>query len=99
MSALFPSFQFGKLEFPQKVDVKIVLNLDPAKTRADGKIHDCTAHVNLKYNGSADTCTSSSGSREFAHEGPASTTFKYYVISKYKELLQDFLKRRGIRLC
>ncbi|KAJ7377048.1 Mucin-5B [Desmophyllum pertusum] len=48
-------------------------------TRADGKIHDCTAHVNLKYNGSADTCTTPSGSREFAHEGPASASFKYYV--------------------
>ncbi|XP_078379524.1 uncharacterized protein LOC144662558 [Oculina patagonica] len=73
------SIQFGTLEFPQKVDVMITLSLDPDKTRADGKIHDCTTHVNLKYIGPADTCTSSSGSREFAHEGPATASFKYYV--------------------
>ncbi|KAJ7377053.1 hypothetical protein OS493_031011 [Desmophyllum pertusum] len=74
---------FGKLKFHQNVDLKINANLDPGRTRADGKIHDCTAHVNLKYNGSADTCTTPSGSREFAHEGPASTSFKYYVKRTY----------------
>lgn len=79
-------FQFGTLKFAQTVGVKINVNLDPGKTRADGKIHDCTVHVNLKYNGSADTCTSSSGSREFAHEGQASTSFKYYVKSKFAKL-------------
>ena len=79
-------FQFGTLEFAQTVGVKIKLNLDAGKTRADGKIHDGTVHVNLKYNGSADTCSSSSGSREFGHEGPASTSFKYYVKSKFAEL-------------
>lgn len=82
----FFHFQFGTLEFAQKVGLKIKVNLDPGKTRDDGKIHDCTVHVNLKYNGSADTCTSSSGSREFAHEGPASTSFKYYVNRKFTEL-------------
>jgi len=78
--------QFGKLEFAQTVGVNIKVNLDPGKTRAVGKLHDCTVHVNLKYNGSADTCTSPSGSREFVHEGPASTSFKYYVKSKFTEL-------------
>ena len=82
----FFHFQFGTLEFAQTVGVKINVNLDPGKTRADWKIHDCTVHVNLKYNGSADTCTSFSGSREFVHEGPASTSFKYYVKSKFEEL-------------
>ena len=82
----FFHFQFGTLEFGKTVGVEIKVNLDPAKTRADGKIHDCTVHVNVKYNGSADTCTCSSGSREFAHEGPASTSFKYYVKSKFAEL-------------
>lgn len=86
---LVPGFlhlQFGTLEFAQTVGVKIKVNLDLGKTRAEGKIHDCTVHVNLKYNGSADTCTTSSGSREFAHEGPSSTSFKYYVKSKFAEL-------------
>lgn len=82
----FFHFQFGKLKFAQTVGVKINVKLDPGKIRADGKIHDCTVHVNLKYNGSADTCTSYSGSREFVHEGPGSTSFKYYVKSKFVEL-------------
>lgn len=73
------SFKFEKLEFYQKVSLSIKLNLDPGKTRADGKIHDCTVYVNLKYNGSADTCSSASGSREFSHQGPSSASFKYYV--------------------
>ncbi len=85
--SVFLHLQFGTLEFPQKVDVMITLSLDPDKTRADGKIHDCTTHVNLKYIGPADTCTSSSGSREFAHEGPATASFKYYVKRKFIELL------------
>ena len=80
-------FQFGQLKFSERVRLKCRFNLDLHKTKNDGKIHDCTTYVNVKYNGSVNTCSSPSGSREFTHDGPATASFQYYVKRKFAPLL------------
>ena len=65
------------------VDLRMTFNLDSLKTHADGKLHDLTTHVILKYNGSLDTCSSFSGSREFTYEGRTTTSIRYYVPRKF----------------
>ncbi|XP_068712006.1 uncharacterized protein [Montipora foliosa] len=73
------TIKFGQLKFSEWVDLRCTFNLDKHKTNQDGKIHDCTTHVVVRYNGSINTCSSSSGSREFTNEEPATVHFKYYV--------------------
>jgi len=75
-------FQFGQLKFEKTVDFEVTFDLDSDKTKADGKIHDLTTHVNVRYNGSVNSCGSSSGSREFTNDGSATASIKYYVKRK-----------------
>ena len=72
------------MKFWETIDLKVTFGIDLHKTRADGKVHDLTTHVNVKYNGSVGTCSSFSGSREFTTEGPATVSVKYYVPRKFE---------------
>ena len=74
----------GPLKFWETIDLEVTFDIDLHKTRAEGKVHDLTTHVNVKYNGSVGTCRSFSGSREFTTEGPATVSVKYYVPRKFK---------------
>lgn len=69
------------------VELTCTFHVDLHKTKADGKIYDCTTHVNVRYNGSINTCSSSSGSREFTNNEPATAFFKYYVKRKFGVVL------------
>jgi len=73
------TIKFGQLKFEKTVDFEVTFDLDSDKTKADGKIHDLTTHVNVRYNGSVNSCGSSSGSREFTNDGSATASIKYYV--------------------
>ena len=68
----------------EKIDLEVTFDINLHKTRADGKVHDLTTHVNVKYNGSVGTCRSFSGFREFTTEGPATVSVKYYVPRKFE---------------
>ena len=78
------ALQFGQLTLSDTVDLRMTFNLDSHKTHADGKLHDLTTYVILKYNGSLETCSSFSGSREFAYEGPTTASITYYVPRKFR---------------
>ena len=84
MFFLLRGFQFGPLKFWETIDLEVTFDIDLHKTRAEGKVHDLTTHVNVKYNGSVGTCRSFSSSREFTTEGPATVSVKYYVPRKFK---------------
>ena len=58
-------------------------HLDLHKTKADGKVHDLTVYVNVRYNGSVNTCSSASGSREFTNDESAANSMKYYSKRKF----------------
>ena len=74
--------QFGQFNFSDTIDLEVTFNLDLHKTHADGKLHDLTTYVIVKYNGSLNTCSSFSGSREFTFDGPTTTSITYYVPRK-----------------
>ena len=77
--------QFGQFNFSDTIDLEVTFFLDLHKTHADGKFHDLTTYVIVKYNGSLNTCSSFSGSREFTFDGPATTSITYYVPSKLED--------------
>jgi len=77
------TMKFGRLKFSDTVDLKCTFTIDKHKTKRDGKIHDCTTHIDVKYNGSINSCSSVSGSNEFTNEEPATTHFKFYVKQLY----------------
>ena len=81
-------FQFGPMKFWETIDLEVTFDIDLHKRRADGKVHDLTTHVNVKYNGSVGTCRSFSGSREFTNDGPATVSVKYYVPRKFETSCQ-----------
>ena len=81
---LLYGFQFGPMKFWEKIDLEVTFDINLHKTRADGKVHDLTTHVNVKYNGSGGACSSFSGFREFTIEGPATVSVKYYVPRKFE---------------
>ena len=54
--------------------------------RADGKLHNLTIHLNIKYNGTPDACSSLSASREFIYDKLVAASIKYYVPRKFKHL-------------
>lgn len=62
--------QFGQFNFSDTIDLEVTFNIDLHKTPADGKLHHLTTYIIVKYNGSLDTCSSFSGSREFTFDGP-----------------------------
>ena len=72
------------MKFWETIDLKVTFGIDLHKTRADGKVHDLTTHVNVKYNGSGGACSSFSAFREFTTEGPATVSVKYYVPRKFE---------------
>ena len=71
------------MKFWETIDLEVTFDTDLHKTRADGKVHDLSTHVNVKYNGSMGTCRSFSGFREFTTEGPVTASIKYYVPRKF----------------
>ncbi|CAH3033951.1 unnamed protein product, partial [Porites lobata] len=73
------TIKFGQFNFSDTIDLEVTFNLDLHKIHADGKFHDLTTYVIVKYNGSLDTCSSFSGSREFTFDGPTTTSVTYYV--------------------
>ena len=77
--------QFGQFNFSDTIDLEVTFNLDLHKTHADGKLHDLTTYVIVKYNGSLNTCSSFSGSREFTFDGPTTTSITYYVPRKLED--------------
>ena len=77
--------QFGQFNFSDTIDLEVTFNLDLHKRHADGKLHDLTTYIIVKYNGSLDTCSSFSGSREFTFDGPATTSITYYVPRKLED--------------
>ena len=77
--------QFGQINFSDTIDLEVTFNLDLHKTHADGKLHDLTTYVIVKYNGSLNTCSSFSGSREFTFDGPTTTSITYYVPRKLED--------------
>ena len=77
--------QFGQFNFSDTIDLEVTFNIDLHKIHADGKLHDLTTYVIVKYNGSLDTCSSFSGSREFTFDGPTTTSVTYYVPRKLED--------------
>lgn len=80
------AFQFGELKFADTIDLKVTFYLDLHKMRADGKLHNLTIHLNIKYNGTPDACSSLSASREFIYDKLVAASIKYYVPRKFKHL-------------
>ena len=73
------------MKFWETIDLEVTFDIDLHKTRADGKVHDLTTHVNVKYNGSGGACSSFSGLyREFTTEEPATVSVQYYVPRKFE---------------
>ena len=80
------AFQFGELKFADTIDLKVTFYLDLHKMRADGKLYNLTIHLNIKYNGTPDACSSLSASREFIYDKLVAASIKYYVPRKFKHL-------------
>ena len=88
------AFQFGQLKFADTIDLKMTFYLDLHKMGADGKLHNLTIHLNIKYNGTPDACSSLSAFREFIYDKLVAASIKYYVPRKLRHFKRLAVTRR-----